>query len=133
MTKINHIGIAVKSIEEAARLYVAALGLELERVESVGGQGVKVGFLPVGESELELLEPLGPESSVAQFLEKRGEGIHHLCIEVEDIEATMARYREQGAQLLSAAPQVGAGGYLVAFVHPRSTHGVLLELCQKPR
>jgi len=131
MSKIDHVGIAVKSIAEAARLYVAGLGLELERIETVSEQGVKVGFLPLGESEIELLEPLSAESAVAQFLEKRGEGLHHLCIEVPDIRAAMARLREQGARLLSEEPSQGAGGSLVAFVHPRSANGVLLELSQK--
>ena len=131
MSKIDHVGIAVKSIAEAARLYVASLGLELERIETVSEQGVKVGFLPLGESEIELLEPLSAESTVAQFLEKRGEGLHHLCIEVPDIRAAMARLREQGARLLSEEPSLGAGGSLVAFIHPRSANGVLLELSQK--
>jgi methylmalonyl-CoA epimerase len=131
MSKIDHVGIAVKSIAEAARLYVAGLGLELERIETVSEQGVKVGFLPLGESEIELLEPLSAESTVAQFLEKRGEGLHHLCIEVPDIRAAMAHLREQGARLLSEEPSSGAGGSLVAFIHPRSANGVLLELSQK--
>jgi len=130
MSRIDHIGIAVKSIEEAARLYVQGLGLELARVETVSEQGVKVGFLPLGESEIELLEPLEATSTVAQFLEKRGEGLHHICVQVPDIRAAMARLREQGARLLSEELSQGAGGSLVAFVHPRSANGVLLELCQ---
>ena len=130
MSRIDHIGIAVKSIEEAARLYVQGLGLELERVETVSEQGVKVGFLPLGESEIELLEPLDATSTVAQFLEKRGEGLHHICVQVPDIRAAMARLREMGARLLSEEPSQGAGDSLVAFVHPRSANGVLLELCQ---
>jgi len=130
MSRIDHIGIAVKSIEEAARLYVQGLGLELARVETVSEQGVKVAFLPLGESEIELLEPLDATSTVAQFLEKRGEGLHHICVQVPDIRAAMARLREQGARLLSEEPSQGAGGSLVAFVHPRSANGVLLELCQ---
>jgi len=133
MSKIDHVGIAVKNIEEAARLYVQGLGLELERVETVSEQGVKVGFFPLGESEIELLEPLSEASTVAQFLEKRGEGLHHICIQVPDIRAAMARLRGQGARLLSEEPSPGAGGSLVAFVHPRSANGVLLELCQRTR
>lgn len=133
MSRIDHIGIAVRCIEEAARLYAQGLGLALERVEEVPEQGVRVGFLPVGESEIELLEPLGSQSTVAQFLEKRGEGLHHLCIEVSDIRAAMARLREGGARLLSEEPAPGAGGSLVAFVHPRSANGVLLELCQRTK
>jgi methylmalonyl-CoA epimerase len=131
MTKIHHIGIAVKSIEEAARLY-QALGLAVQHVETVPSQGAKVGFLPLGDSEIELLEPLAPDTTVGQCIEKRGEGIHHIAIEVPDILAAMATLREQGARLLSEQPQPGAGGMLVAFVHPRSASGVLLELCQKP-
>jgi methylmalonyl-CoA epimerase len=130
---MDHLGIAVRSIEQAARLYVQGLGLRLERVEVVPEQGVKVGFLPLGEVEIEFLEPLSAESAVARFLEKRGEGLHHLCIEVPDIRAAMARLREQGARLLGEEPSPGAGGSLVVFVHPHSANGVLLELCQKRR
>ena len=128
MTKIDHIGVAVKSIEDAARLYTEVLGLALDHVETIAEQGVKVGFLHLGETDLELLEPIDEECAVARFLEKRGEGLHHVCIEVEDIAAAMARLREQGARLLGEEPVRGAGGYLVAFVHPRSANGVLLEL-----
>lgn len=131
MSQIDHIGIAVKSIVEATRLYTEGLGLSLVHTETVESQGVRVAFLPIGESLVELLEPLTPESAVGRFLEKRGEGIHHLCIEVEDLEATLARLREQGTQLLNEQPVLGAEGKLVAFVHPRSAHGVLLELSQR--
>jgi len=130
MKRIDHIGIAVKSIEDAARLYAEGLGLPCTHVETVEAQGVKVGFIPVGESEIELLEPLGPESPVARFLDRHGEGIHHICIEVDDIGAAMERLRAQGACLLSDAPQPGAGGALVAFVHPTGANGVLIELAQ---
>jgi methylmalonyl-CoA epimerase len=131
MTRIDHIGIAVRSIADAARLYGEGLGLACTHVETVEAQGVKVGFIPVGETEIELLEPLGPESPVARFLDKRGEGIHHICLEVEDIGAAMEQLKAQGLRLLSDAPQPGAGGALVAFVHPASANGVLLELAQK--
>jgi methylmalonyl-CoA epimerase len=130
--KIDHIGIAVKNIEEAARVYTEGLGIALARIEAVPQQGVKVGFLPVGDTELELLEPLSAECSVAQCIEKRGEGVHHICIEVDDIAAAMARLRAQGARLLSEQPTQGAGGAWIAFVHPRSASGVLIELLQKP-
>ncbi len=133
MKKIDHIGIAVKSIAEAARIYTDGLGLTLTHTETVESQGVKVGFLPLGDSELELLEPLNAQSTVAQFIEKRGEGVHHICIEVDDILATMARLREQGVRLINEECVQGAGGCLVAFVHPRSTNGVLIELSQKPK
>ena len=131
MRRIDHIGIAVRSIDDATRLYAEGLGLPCIHVETVEAQGVKVGFIPVGESEIELLEPLGAESPVARFLEKRGEGIHHICIEVEDIGAAMGQLKAQGLRLLSDAPQPGAGGALVAFVHPASANGVLLEISQK--
>lgn len=132
MTRIDHVGIAVESICKAARLYTEGLGVELEHVETVEDQGVQVGFLPLGSCEIELLEPLDDDGPVARFLAKRGEGIHHLCVQVSDIEAVMERLREQGVQLLSEQPVRGAGGCLVAFVHPRSANGVLLELSQEP-
>jgi len=95
-------------------------------------QGVRVGFLPLGESELELLEPLSAESPVARFLEKRGEGIQHICIQVENIEAMMARLAAEGFKLIDTRPRIGAGGKKIAFVHPQSAHGVLIELSEKP-
>ncbi len=131
VTKIDHIGIAVKSIEEARAFYEKGLGLQMTHTEEVQEQGVHVGFLPLGESELELLEPLNPESTVARFLEKRGEGIQHICIQVEDIEAALAKLAAQGFKLLDKAPRVGAGGKRIAFVHPQSAHGVLIELSEK--
>ncbi|MFO7916790.1 MAG: methylmalonyl-CoA epimerase [Anaerolineae bacterium] len=130
MTRIDHVGIAVEDIREAARLYTKGLGIELCHIEAVEDQGVKVGFLPLGTCEIELLEPLNDDSPVARFLARRGEGIHHLCVQVSDIEAVMERLQTQGVQLLSEQPVRGAGGSLVAFVHPRSANGVLLELIQ---
>ena len=132
MAGIDHIGIAVRSIKQAARLYVEGLGLVLTGTETLPQQGVAVGFIPVGDSELELIEPLSDDTAVARFLAKRGEGLHHICIEVEDIQAAMAQLRQRGARLLSQEPQKGARGRLVAFVHPRSANGVLLELSQRP-
>jgi methylmalonyl-CoA epimerase len=132
MTRIHHIGIAVESIHEAARLYTEGLGIALEHTEVVEDQGVRVGFLPLESCEIELLEPVDDEGPVAKFLTKRGEGIHHLCVQVDDIQAVMARLREQGVRLLNKEPMCGAGGCLVAFVHPRSANGVLLELSQEP-
>jgi methylmalonyl-CoA epimerase len=131
MTRIDHVGIAVESIHDAARLYTEGLGIALEHTETVEDQGVKVGFLSLESCEIELLEPLADESPVAKFLASQGEGIHHLCIQVEDIGAAMERLREQGLRLLSDEPVRGAGGRLVAFVHPRSANGVLLELSQE--
>lgn len=132
MTKLDHIGIAVEDIEDAAKLYVAGLGLEMDHVETVQAQGVKVGFLPLGDTEIEFLEPLNENSPIARSLEKRGPGLHHICIEVPDIRKAMAGLATEGARLLSDEPTEGAGGCLVCFVHPKSASGVLLELCQKP-
>jgi len=129
--RIAHIGIAVKSIAEAERFYVQGLGIELDHTEDVPEQGVKVAFLPTGESELELLEPLSEASPVAKFLEKRGEGILHICLEVADIEAALSQLAAQGAELIDKAPRRGAEGKRVAFIHPRSAHGVLIELVEK--
>ena len=131
MTRIDHVGIAVESIQKAARLYTEGLGIALQRTETVEDQGVKVGFLPLDSCEIELLEPVDDEGPVARFLAKQGEGIHHLCVQVDDIEAAMARLREQGVRLLNKEPVRGAGGCLVAFVHPHSANGVLLELSQE--
>ena len=126
---LDHIGIAVESLAAGVEFY-KALGLELEGVEEVAEQGVKVGFLPVGDTRLELLEPTGESSPIAKHLERRGPGLHHVCVRVEDIRASMAALAEQGYRLLSEEPQVGAHDCLVCFVHPKSTGGVLLELSQ---
>jgi methylmalonyl-CoA/ethylmalonyl-CoA epimerase len=126
---LDHIGIAVESIAEGRRLY-EALGLAVEGEENVAGQGVRVAFLPVGDGRLELLEPTTPDSPIARHLEKRGPGLHHICLKVADIHRSMADLRDRGYQFLSEDPQPGAHGCLVAFVHPRSTGGVLLELSQ---
>jgi len=126
---LDHIGIAVESMSEGVRFY-EALGLELEGVEEVEKQGVKVGFLPAGETCIELLEPTGPSSPIARHLERRGPGLHHICVRVMDIRASMESLKDQGYRLLSEEPQEGAHGSLVCFVHPKSTGGVLLELSQ---
>ena len=130
MKKIDHIAIAVHSIEEALQAYEGALGLELADVGEVSEQAVRVAFLPMGESELELVEPLTSDSGVAKFLEKRGEGIHHICFEVGDIEAALQNLAAKGARLIDKQPRQGAHGR-VAFLHPKSTHGVLIELIEK--
>lgn len=126
---LHHVGVAVRSLEEAARAY-EALGLTVARVETVEGEQVRVAFIAVGETHIELLEPTGPTSPVARFLEKRGEGVHHLCFAVDDIARTMARAREAGLVLLDETPRTGAGGSRVCFIHPKSTGGVLVELWQ---
>jgi methylmalonyl-CoA/ethylmalonyl-CoA epimerase len=127
--KLDHIGIAVASLAEGAAFY-EALGLEVTGTDEVPEQGVKVAFLPVGDTRLELLEPTGPDSPIAKHLEKRGPGMHHLCVRVDDIEAAMRRLADAGYRLLSDEPQPGAHGCKVCFVHPKSTGGVLLELSQ---
>ena len=130
--KLDHIGIAVNDIETAINFYEAALGLPLTQVLEVPDQQVRVAFLPAGESNIELVQPTSPESSTARFIEKRGEGIHHICLEVDDIEATMEQLRAKGVPLVDKVPRPGAHGR-VAFVHPKGTHGVLLELVEHAR
>ena len=129
MTVLDHLGIAVESIEERLDFY-QALGLQVEGTEEVAEQGVNVAFLPVGDSRIELLEPTGPSSPIARFLEKRGPGLHHVCLRVPDIRAAMAELSGRGYRLLSDEPQRGAHNCLVCFVHPKSAGGVLLELSQ---
>ena len=126
---LDHIGIAVESLAKGVEFY-EALGLDLEGVEEVTEQGVKVGFLPVGDTRLELLEPTEPSSPIAKHLERRGPGLHHICLRVDDISRAMATLAERGYRLLSDEPQAGAHGCMVCFVHPKSTGGVLLELSQ---
>ncbi|MCA1591901.1 MAG: methylmalonyl-CoA epimerase [Acidobacteria bacterium] len=128
--RIEHIGIATPSLDDALKFWRDALGLEVSHTEVVEEQGVRVAMLPVGEPRIELLEPTGPESPVAKFLDKRGAGIHHIAVRVDDIRASLARLKEQGARLIDETPRTGAGGCLVAFVHPSSVGGVLLELVE---
>ena len=128
---IQHLGVAVESIDDALAFWRDALGLELKGVEVVEDQGVRVAMLPIGESRIELLEATGDETPVGKFLAKRGPGIHHLCVEVNDINAKLDELRAHGARLIDERPRIGAGGALVAFVHPSSTGGVLIELTQK--
>lgn len=128
--KIEHIGIATPRLDDALRFWRDALGLEVKHTEVVEEQGVRVAMLPAGEPRIELLEPTGPASPVAKFLEKRGAGIHHVAVRVEDIRAALARLKGQGARLIDESPRTGAGGCLVAFVHPSSAGGVLLELVE---
>ena len=129
MRRLDHIGIAVSSIEERLEVY-RALGLEVAGREEVTSEKVRVAFLPVGETRIELLEPTEAVSPVAAFIARRGEGIHHLCIRVDDIRVAMAELKSKGLQLLSDEPRPGAHGTLVCFVHPRSAGGVLIELSQ---
>ncbi len=131
--KIHHIGLAVKSLEEALQVYQGVLGLESEGTEVVESQGVRVAFLPVGDTCLELLEPITDASPLARFLANRGEGIHHICLEVTDIVAALAELKQHGIRLIDDKPRTGAGGTRVAFVHPSSMHGVLIELHEEPK
>ena len=127
---INHIAIIVPDLEGAVAFWEGALGLKLARTESVPEEGVDVAFLPIGGSNVELLKPTVADSGVARFLEKRGPGIHHMCFEVDDIEATLEQLRARNVQLINEQPQEGHGGRKYAFVHPKSTGGVLVELYQ---
>lgn len=130
-TKLDHIGVAVKSIDRALPLYRDVLGLNLERVEQVAGQGVTVAILGLGDTRIELLEPAGPDTPVGRFLAKRGEGIHHIAIGVPDLAAAAGAALGAGLRLIDEAPSAGTGGRLVAFIHPRSTGGVLIELSEE--
>lgn len=129
--RIAHIGIAVRDLDEALRLYHDTLGLPLHGRETVESDGVTVAFLPVGDTRVELLAATDPESPVARFIEKRGEGVHHVAFEVDDVEKTLKILRDRGYRLIDETPRTGAGGARIAFVHPRSTNGVLIELCEK--
>lgn len=128
--KINHLGIATRGIEDALKFWGDALGLENVHTEIVKDQKVRVAMLPIGESRIELLEPTSEDSPISKFLEKRGGGIHHIAVEVDDIEASLARLKSEGMRLIDETPRIGAEGCLVAFVHPSSANGVLLELVQ---
>jgi methylmalonyl-CoA/ethylmalonyl-CoA epimerase len=128
--KINHLGIATKGIDEALKFWGKALGLENVHTETVEDQKVRVAMLPIGESRIELLEPTSEDSPITKFLEKRGGGIHHIAVEVENIEESLAKLKAEGMRLIDETPRIGAEGCLVAFVHPSSANGVLLELVQ---
>jgi methylmalonyl-CoA epimerase len=130
--KINHLGIATKGIDEALKFWEDALGLENVHTETVEDQKVRVAMLPIGESRVELLEPTSDDSPISKFLEKRGGGLHHIAVEVEDINAALERLKAQGMRLIDEQPRIGAEGCLVAFVHPAASGGVLLELVQEP-
>jgi len=131
MNKIEHIGIAVKNLEEANKTYQAILGVESYKTEKVESEGVDTSFFKIGESKIELLAATNPESPIAKFLEKKGEGIHHIAFNVENIQAEIVRLKGAGFVLLNDFPKSGADNKLVAFMHPKSSHGVLVELCQE--
>lgn len=129
--RLDHIGIAVKSLESALGTYTEGLGLRADRTETVEGEQVKTAFLPVGDTHLELLESLTPEGPIGRFISRRGEGIHHLCFLVDDIKSALARCERAGMTVIDREPRRGANDRWVAFVHPKSTHGVLIELSQE--
>ncbi len=131
MHSVDHIGIAVKSIEVSLEYYIHTLGLKLLAIEEVSSQGVRVAFIDAGNVKLELLEPLGEDGPISKFIVKRGEGVHHIAFGVTDIRARLVELREKGVQLLQEEPKAGAGGAQVAFLHPKSSFGVLVELCDK--
>lgn len=128
---VDHIGVATEGIAEAARFYRDVLGLEVAEIEEVVSQKVRVAMLPIGETRIELLEPTAEDSPISRFLSKRGPGIHHIAVRVDDIDAALQHLKAQGARLIDETPRAGAGGCLVAFVHPSSAGGVLLELVQR--
>ena len=130
-TVVDHIGIAVKSIDDALAFWQSALGVKCTGVEEVEEQKVKTAFLPIGDTEIELLEATSDESPVAKFIEKKGEGIHHLAIRVENLEAALAELKEKGIRLIDETPRYGAGGAKISFVHPKSTGGILLEISER--
>jgi methylmalonyl-CoA/ethylmalonyl-CoA epimerase len=130
LLKVDHIGIATRSIEEGLEIWRDALGLEVDSTEEITEQGVRTCMLAVGDTHVELLEPLGAETPVGKFLAKRGPGMHHIAVEVADINASLAELKNKGVRLIDETPRTGVGGCLVAFVHPASVNGVLLELVQ---
>lgn len=130
LTKINHIGIAVTSLDESLPFYRDSLTMPFAGIEEVAEQKVRVAMLQVGESKIELLEPTSPDSPVAKFLDKNGPGIHHLAYEVDDIEEAIAELKAKGCRMIDEVPRNGAHGTRIAFIHPKSSNGVLTELCQ---
>ncbi|MBW1982072.1 MAG: methylmalonyl-CoA epimerase [Deltaproteobacteria bacterium] len=131
IVKIDHLGIAVNKIDEAKRLFHDILGLNFAGTETVVEQKVTTAFFPVGDSEVELLESTAADGPIAKYLEKRGEGIQHIAFRVENLEEALAELKKQGIRLIDEKPRVGAGGAKIAFLHPKSTHGVLIELCER--
>ena len=129
--KVSHIGIAVRSIDSTAGFYEGVLGLPLEHIEDVASQRVRAAFLPIGDTRVELLEPTAADSPIGRFLEKRGEGIHHLAFEVDSVSDALEGARGRGLKLIDNAPRAGARGCMVAFLHPSSCHGVLVEFVEE--
>ena len=130
--RLDHLGVAVRAIDESLAFWSSALGATVSDREEVPAEKVRTAFLPVGDARVELLEPTDPSSTVARFLERYGEGIHHVCFRVDDIEAALERLRKNGVEPIGEAPRPGAGGCRVAFLHPRDTGGILIELSEPP-
>ena len=129
--KIEHLGIAVKDLEKSNELFAKLLGTAHYKIEEVASEGVKTSFFQVGETKIELLEATKPESSIAKFIEKKGEGIHHMAYDVEDIEAEIDRLEKEGFQIINESPKDGADNKRIVFLHPKTTNGVLVELCEE--
>ncbi len=129
--KIDHLGVAVKSIDTGKNFWTDVLGLRFEGAETVAEQNVTTAFFPVGESEVELLESTAPDGPIARYLEKKGEGIQHIAFRVENIDAALAELKAKGIQLIDEKPRRGAGGARIAFIHPKAASGVLVELCER--
>lgn len=130
--RVAHIAVAVRSVEEASRFFEQVLGLRCERTEVVETEKAKVAFFPLGETEIELVEGMEKGNPLERFLEKRGEGIHHICLEVANLDETMGQLREAGVPLLDETPRPGADGTRVAFIHPKGAHGILIQLVEVP-
>ena len=128
---IDHIGIAVNSIEEGGKFFTDILGLKLQKEETIEEQKVKTGFFPITDSELELLESTAPDGPVAKYIASRGEGVQHIAFRVENIDEALKELKEKGVRLIDQEPRNGAGGARIAFIHPKESHGVLVELCEK--
>jgi methylmalonyl-CoA/ethylmalonyl-CoA epimerase len=128
---IDHIGVAVKDIGQAGKFYTDILGIKLQEEEVVADQKVRVAFLPITDSEIELLQSTDPDGPVAKFIEKKGEGIQHIAFRVENIDQALAEMKAKGIKMIDEKPRIGAGGAKIAFVHPKETNGVLVEICQR--
>ncbi len=131
--KLDHIAVAIRDMDEAVRDFETKLGITCERIEDVPAEKSKVAFFDLGGAHLELITPLSEQSALAKSLEARGEGLHHICLEVADIEKTMAVMKAAGLRLVTETPNIGAGGSKIVFVHPKTMHGVLIELVEKAR
>lgn len=131
VNKVDHIGIAVKNLDEALKFYEDTLGIKCESIEVVEDQKVRVAFLPIGDTEVELLESTSDDGAVAKFIEKRGEGVQHIAYRVDNIEEAIEEMKAKGIRMIDEEPRYGAGGAKIAFLHPKSTFGVLIELCER--